>query len=175
MTEINKGWYFLGIVILFYVITGVFNLNLIFKSFIFTLKIIKNIIPVFIIVFSLLVFVNYYINPKTIAKYLGKSSGIKRWFFAVIGGIISTGPIYMWYPMLKELRNHGVNYGFISTFLYNRAVKPALIPLLIFYFGLKFTIILTGVMIVMSVLQGIIFEKMEEGGVLNENSNIISR
>ena len=68
--------------------------------------------------------------------------------------------------MLKELKERGVNYGFISTFLYNRAIKPALIPLMIYYFGLNFTIILTFVMIVMSVIQGFIFEKLEEGGEL---------
>lgn len=166
MTEINKGWYFLGIVFLFYIITGFFDLNIIFNSLVFTIKIVENIIPVFVVVFALLVFVNYYINPKAVAKYLSRSSGIKRWLFAIVGGIISTGPIYMWYPMLKELKNKGVNYGFISTFLYNRAIKLALLPLLIFYFGLKFTLILTIVMIIMSVVQGFVFEKIEERGSL---------
>ena len=110
--------------------------------------------------------VNYYITPKAVNKYLGKTSGLKRWVIAIIGGIISTGPIYMWYPMLKELKKKGVNYGFISTFLYNRAIKPPVIPMIIFYFGLSFTIILTIVMIIMSVIQGLIFEKLEEGGYL---------
>jgi len=166
MIEISKGWYFLFSVALIYVIAGFFGMNIILNSLEFAWKIVVNIIPVFITVFFVMVLVNYYINPKRISKYLGKSSGWKRWFFAVVGGIISTGPIYMWYPMLKELKEKGVNYGFISTFLYNRAVKPALIPLIIYYFGLKFTIVLTVVMVVMSVIQGFIFEKLEGGDII---------
>ena len=162
----DKSWYFLGVVLVAYVVLGFFRMDLILNSFDFTLKILKNIIPVFIMVFGLMAFVNYYINPKRVAKYLGKSSGVKRWFFSIVGGLISTGPIYMWYPMLKDLKNKGVNYGFIATFLYNRAIKPPLLPLLIFYFGLKFTVVLTFVMILMSVVQGIIFEKIEERGDL---------
>ena len=91
-------------------------------------------------------------------KYLGKK---RKWLFAILGGIISTGPIYMWYAMLRELKEKGVGYGFIATFLYNRAIKPPLIPVIIYYFGLKFTIVLTGVMIIFSVLQGMIIEKLE--------------
>ncbi|MCD6478060.1 MAG: permease [Candidatus Aenigmarchaeota archaeon] len=166
MMEINKSWYFLFVVVLLYVVTGFFGLNIVLSSLEFAWKIVVNIIPVFVVVFVVMLLVNYYVDPKTVSKYLGKSSGWKRWFFAVVGGIISTGPIYMWYPMLKELKERGVNYGFISTFLYNRAIKPALIPLMIYYFGLNFTIILTFVMIVMSVIQGFIFEKLEEGGEL---------
>jgi len=166
MIEINKGWYFLFSVVLIYVIASFFGMNVVLNSLEFAWKIVVNIIPVFITVFVVMVLVNYYVNLKRISKYLGKSSGWKRWFFAVVGGIISTGPIYMWYPMLKELKERGVNYGFISTFLYNRAIKPALIPLIIYYFGLKFTIVLTIVMVVMSVIQGFIFEKLEGGDII---------
>ncbi len=94
-------------------------------------------------------------------KHLSKSSGMKRWFIAILGGLISTGPIYMWFPMLREMKDNGVSYGFIACFLYNRAVKPPLIPVMIFYFGLKFTLVLGFVMIFMSIIQGILFEKME--------------
>ena len=160
------GWYFLTIVIILYFIAGIFKIDVILPSLKFAFNILLNVIPIFILVFVLMVVVNYYITPKTVNKYLSKSSGLKRWFIAVIGGIISTGPIYMWYPMLKELKKKGVNYGFIATFLYNRAVKLPLIPMIILYFGLTFTIILTIVMIIISVIQGIIFEKIEGGGFL---------
>lgn len=94
------------------------------------------------------------------------SSGFTRWLIAVGGGIISTGPIYMWYPMLKELKREEVQYGFIATFLYNRAIKPPLIPMMIAYFGWKYTVVLAVVMATISVIQGIMFEKIEGGGFL---------
>ena len=160
------GWYFLIVVILAYIAVAFLNVGAIIPSLQFALNIIKTIFPVSVLIFSLTAIVNYFITPTRVIKHLGKSSGLKRWFFAIVGGIISTGPIYMWYPMLKELKKRGVNYGFIAAFLYNRAIKLPLIPLIIFYFGLKFTVVLTVVMIIMSIIQGIIFEEIEEGGFL---------
>lgn len=106
-------------------------------------------------------FINYFITPKRIKKYIGHKTSLRSWFIAIITGIVSTGPIYMWYPMLRELRDKGIGNGFVATFLYNRAIKIPLIPMIIFYFGVKFTIILTIVMIIFSVIQGMIIEKME--------------
>lgn len=161
--EVSRtGWYFLGIVILFYIVIYFLKPESIMPSFEFFVSIIKKIWWIFILVFVLLVFVNYFITAKSVVKYFGKQSGITGWFAAIVGGIISTGPIYMWYPLLNDLQKKGMRNGLIAAFLYNRAVKPALIPLLIFYFGLMFTIILTVVMIVMSVVQGFVVEKLIE-------------
>ena len=156
------GWYFLVIVIIIYLITSFFKFDVILPSLYFSYKILINVIPIFILVFIIMIVINYFITPGSVNKYLVKSSGLKRWVIAIIGGIISTGPIYMWYPMLKELKKKGVNYGFIATFLYNRAIKLPLIPMIIFYFGLLFTVVLTIVMIIMSVIQGLIFEKLAQ-------------
>ncbi len=153
------GYYFLIVVVILYAIVFLINPIKISESLNFTIKIFKQIIPLFVIVFGLMVIINQFVTPKRISKYLGEEAGIKRWFIAIGAGIISTGPIYMWYPMLKELRKKGVNNGFIATFLYNRAVKPPLIPMIIYYFGIKFTVILTIVMIICSVIQGLIIEK----------------
>jgi len=49
--------------------------------------------------------------------------------------VISMGPIYAWYPLLKELRGKGATNSFIAVFLGNRAVKPFLLPIMISYFG----------------------------------------
>lgn len=162
-SETSKaGWYFLLIVIIVYIIAGIIKPAAILPSLNFLLGIFKNIWWVFLLVFALLAVMNYYVMPKHVYKYLSKSSGAKGWLMAIAGGIISTGPIYMWYPLLNELQKHGTRTGLIVAFLYNRAIKPALIPLLIFYFGLTYTIVLTIVMIVMSIIQGIIVEKILE-------------
>ena len=159
------AWYFLGVVVLLYMGYWLFSPTSVLTALGFGFKIVENIIPVFVLIFVLMTAVNYWATPDKVAKHLGKSSGYWRWVFAIFGGILSTGPIYMWYPMLKDLKKKGVNYGFVATFLYNRAIKPPLVPLIIYYFGFKFTIVLTVLMMIFSVLQGIIFEKMEEGGV----------
>lgn len=162
----HAGWYFLLTVAVLYLITGFLKMDAVLPSLKFSLRIIKNIIPIFVVIFALMVALEYFVSPENVRKYLGKSAGLKRWLIAVAGGIISTGPIYMWYPMLRQLRKKGVKYGFIATFLYNRAVKPPLIPMIILYFGLRYTVVLTIVMIIISIVQGIIFEKIEGGGLL---------
>ena len=157
----KSGWYFLTVVLTFYLITYLFNPKAIISALWFFLNILKNIIPIFILIFILMILINLFITPKKIKKYIGTKTSFKSWTIAIITGILSTGPIYMWYPMLRELRDKGIGNGFIATFLYNRAIKIPLLPVIIFYFGIKFTIILTFVMIIFSVIQGMIIEKMD--------------
>jgi len=56
-------------------------------------------------------------------------------------GIISMGPVYAWYPFLSSLKEKGASDFNLANFLSNRAVKPALIPLMIAYFGWRFSIV----------------------------------
>ncbi|MBU1148966.1 hypothetical protein KKI23_02630 [Patescibacteria group bacterium] len=157
----NIGWYFLFIVILIYLLIGFFRTEAIGLSLQDTWKIAKSIMPILVLVFVVMVITNYSITPDRTKKYLSKAGGKKRWLIALIGGVISMGPIYMWYPLLKDLKEDGASYGFIATFLYNRAVKLPLLPMMIFYFGWSFTIVLTVVMMIVSIIQGLIIEKME--------------
>ena len=60
------------------------------------------------------------------------------------------------------MQKKGVRNGLVATFLYNRAVKIPLLPLMIFYFGMVYTIILTIIMMIVSVFQGLIVEKILE-------------
>jgi len=105
--------------------------------------------------------INFFVSTKTVSKYF-VSSGKKSWLFAVVAGILSMGPVYIWYPFLQDLKEKGFNEGLIAVFLYNRAIKIPLIPLAVFYFGLKFVVILAFVMIVFSVIQGITINKLIE-------------
>jgi uncharacterized membrane protein YraQ (UPF0718 family) len=104
---------------------------------------------------------NYFVTPEFVIRHF-KEKKIKKWFFVIIGGILSTGPIYVWYPLLANLKDKGLNYGLIACFLYNRAIKIPLLPVAIFYFGWKYILILSFVMIFMSVIQGIIINKLTE-------------
>jgi len=156
------SWYFLLIVISMYILTYFLKPEVVIPSLKFFWNILKKLIPLFLLILILMILINYFATPEKIKKYIGHKNSLRSWLVAIVAGILSTGPIYMWYPMLKELRNKGVGNGFVATFLYNRAVKIPLIPMIVFYFGLKYTIILTIVMIIFSVIQGIIIEKIME-------------
>jgi uncharacterized membrane protein YraQ (UPF0718 family) len=166
----NKSLFFLGFVILMYVFLFFINKQKTYLAVTKSFNIFNEIYYVFILIFILIAFTNYIIKPKIISKYLGKKAGIKGWLISIITGILSTGPIYMWYPLLKNLKQRGARDAYIATFLYNRSIKLPILPIIIFYFSLKFVIVLLTVMIFVSVIQGIIVEKIV-GGNKYENSN----
>ena len=64
-------------------------------------------------------------------------------FISASAGIISVGPIYAWYPLLKDLKEKGAANDLIAIFLNNRAIKPFLLPVMISYFGWLYVLILT--------------------------------
>ena len=56
------------------------------------------------------------------------------------------------------MREKGMKTGLAAAFLYNRAVKVPLLPLMVFYFGVAFTVVLTVYMIIFSVVVGYLTE-----------------
>jgi hypothetical protein len=50
---------------------------------------------------------NVFLKPPDLAKLLVKGIAIPRNLFSAAAGIISAGPIYAWYPVLKDLREKG--------------------------------------------------------------------
>ena len=157
----RAGWYFLLGVMAIYLITALFKTESVGPALQSTWSILQSVIPILVLVFIMMVITNHFVTTKLAKKYLSKASGFSKWWIALVGGVISMGPIYMWYPLLKDLKEEGASYGFIATFLYNRAVKLPLLPMMIFYFGWSFTIVLTVVMMIVSIIQGLIIEKME--------------
>lgn len=160
MEKVGSGWLFLMAMLLAYAVVFAFNQQLFIKSVSGFVKIIINILPVLLLVFALIFIVNLFLQPKQIAKYLGKESGAKGWLIAIISGIISTGPIYMWYPMLADLKERGMRTALVAAFLYARAVKIPLLPLMILYFGWTFTILINVYIILFSVINGFLVEKI---------------
>ncbi len=160
--KIPGSWYFLLIVILSYLFLFIFHPEIYHSCLEFFAKIISEILPIFVLIFVLMVITNLLFDSKFISKHIQKEKGIGKWIFVVMGGILSTGPIYMWYPLLANLKEKGLSQGLIATFLYNRAIKLPFLPLMIFYFGVKYVLVLGLVMIFLSVIQGKIINKFME-------------
>ena len=102
-----------------------------------------NLVVPLILVFALMAAVNLFLDPARITRFLGKDAGLRGVVFSAAAGIISTGPIYAWYPLLRELRQKGARNSLLVIFLGNRAVKPLLIPVMITYFGWEYVLVLT--------------------------------
>jgi len=156
-----SGLYFLGLVIILYLFIFCLNFENANNSLKASGDILVKLIPVLFLVVFLMGLLNYFLKPKTISKYLGKDSGARGWGISVLAGIISHGPIYAWYPLLKELRKQGMRQGLAAVFLYNRAIKIPLLPVMIYYFGLAFVFILLAFTVIASLVEGKIIEMLE--------------
>jgi len=148
----------LGIVTLLYLLAFLLDPSAGKASALAAFKTLKMIAPILLIVFFLMALLNTFINPKDIARHLGKESGFKGWAIALAGGVLSHGPGYIWYPMLSDLREHGARDGLIVAFFYARSIKLPWLPLMISYFGFAFTALLTLFILLGAWLQGIIVD-----------------
>jgi uncharacterized membrane protein YraQ (UPF0718 family) len=113
-----------------------------------------NILLPLVMVFVVTLVLNLFIKPVQIVRLLGSRKNIKGILLSIVAGLISMGPIYVWYPMLKDLKEKGAGNMHIAVFLYNRAVKPVLLPVMIAYFGWIYVVILTLVTVAASVVNG---------------------
>ena len=68
---------------------------------------------------------------------------------------------YTWYALLAELRAKGMRTALAAVFLYARAIKLPLLPLLAHYFGLRYMIVLSLFIAAFSILNGRIMEQLE--------------
>ncbi len=150
----------LAIVIVLYAVAAFINSADTFDALKNSFKVLKTILPILLVVVLLMAVINSFIQPKKIAKYLGKESGIKGWLIALFGGLFSHGSGYVWYPMLSDLRSHGVRDGLIVTFFYARAIKLPWLPMMVSYFGMGFTIALTFYILLGALLQGFMADRL---------------
>lgn len=157
---------FLGIVTGIYCIVALVDGTTAIRALGAFVDILRQIIPVLVLVFVVMFLVNLFIKPKAIAKHLGSKSGRTGWIIAIIAGIIATGPVYVWYSMLADFREKGMRTALAGVFLYMRSVKLPFIPVMIYYFGGLYTVVLTAYLIVFSLVVGLICEAAADENVI---------
>ena len=163
--KIGANWLFLIAVCFLYITIGLFDTQTALAGLRVFGNLLGKILPILGVVFGLLFLSNLLIDSKTVVRYLGKEGTKGGWLLAVVAGIISAGPIYLWYPLLSDLKEKGMREALVATFLYNRAVKIPLLPMMIFYFGFRLVAILTLYMILFSILNGYLVERiLSKGG-----------
>ena len=158
-----NGRYLLPLVFLGYALLAVYYPDKTIQALSKSLSTMLHLLPVFLVVIVLMGIFTALMNPKRIAKLLGRQSGLKGWGIAVVGGILSHGSSYIWYQMLANLREQKVKDSLIVTFLYCRAIKLPWLPLMVSYFGYAFTMILMFYIIIAALVQGLIVEKIPLG------------
>jgi len=125
-----------------------------------SLDILGRIAPVLVLVTVLVGVSKYLLSPAAVARHVGTESGARGFLVAAVGGIASHGPVYAWYTLLRDLQGAGMRNGLIAVFLYNRAIKLPLLPLLLVYFGLRYAVVLLLIMTLFSILQGLLVDRL---------------
>ena len=158
----HGGIIFLLVVVCLYALAFLVNADLALNALSFTTKLFHRLVPVLLLIFTLIFISNLFLKPDWVRANVGKDSGLRGWVIAVVGGILSVGPIYAWYALLRDLQAKGMRTALIAVFLYNRGIKLPLLPLMIHYFGVTYTLILATYMTLFSLLSGILVEKIVE-------------
>jgi len=160
LAKLSDKWMFLALAAAVYLSVLIFNAGLVDVAILRFAQLCIKIMPAFVLVFILMFVCNIFLDSPKIMRFLGKESGAKGWWLSIVAGVLSSGPIYMWYPMLADLKEKGMKDRFIAAFLYSRAVKIPLLPVMIYYFGLPFAVVINLCVIIFSPINGWLVEKI---------------
>ena len=98
------GRHFLILLTAIYLGLAAVDFDLFLRAISVFAKLLSNVLPVLVLVLVIMSLLNLTIKPGMAKRMLGKGSGLRGWTFAVVGGVLSSGPIYVWYPLVAELR-----------------------------------------------------------------------
>jgi len=137
-----------------YAVLGFFNYPYASKTLANALGNFVKLIPLLALVFLVIFVVNIFLHPEAIKKHLGRESGKRGWLYAVLGSILISAPPYVLFPMLGELKKNGMRHSLIAVFMNNRHVQLPLLPVMAYYFGLAFTMIIACYILIFAVING---------------------
>lgn len=140
-----KSWLFPLFCVLLYIPASLLDQGKCFAAVEYSLNIMQQIlVPIFMAI-TVMILLNRYLSPSLATKILGSQSGFLGIILSSFSGIVSTGPIYAWYPLLTTLKEKGISTFHIANFITCRSIKPFLVPILLAYFGLVYTLLFLSV------------------------------
>jgi uncharacterized membrane protein YraQ (UPF0718 family) len=153
-----KGITFLGLVIFLYLILYFVNSDKTLQSIEHFIKNTWTVVPIFLIVILISALINYYFPKERLSKILQEKSGFQTYLVSLLAGSISMGPLFSWFPLLKNLKEKGLKDGVLVTFIYAKSIKLTLIPIMIGFFGHVYTIIFMLFIAFAAIVQGLLYE-----------------
>ena len=120
----------------------------------------RSILPVLGLVFALVFLTERFLTPARTRAWLGRDAGARGWAMALAAGMLSTGPVYVWYGLLAELHARGMRTALLAVVLYARAIKLPLLPLLAHYFGMSYMLVLSALIALFALLGGLVMERI---------------
>lgn len=118
-------------------------------------QLLGEVLPALGLVFVLLLLANLFAERPWIERHLGREAGVRAWLAALAAGVLAAGPPWPWYALAGQFMGRGVPSGVAAAFLYARAVKLPLLPLLVHYFGLAYALTLGVWLLLLALLGGL--------------------
>lgn len=156
------GWLFLLLVLVAHGVVALLDPEAAGQALRLFGKVMQGVLPALVITFVLLLATDLFFQPKWIRRRLGREAGATGWLLAAVGGVLATGPVYAWYPLLGELREKGMHPSLAAVFLYSRAIKLPLLPVMIHYFGGAYTLVLCFYILGFSAINGALVAKLDQ-------------
>ena len=153
-------WLFLAVVILIYGVIVVLDPDTARRASITAWSMLQRLAPVLVLVFILMFVIERFLSRENTVRWLGRESGWRGWLIAPVVGVLSTGPVYSWYALLGDLKDKGMRTALVAALLYARAVKLPLLPLMVHYFGARYTLLLSLLILAFSVINGLAMERL---------------
>jgi uncharacterized membrane protein YraQ (UPF0718 family) len=162
--KLSNGVKFLLAVAAIYSIVVLLDKNLALTGLADTGKMFLRLIPILVLVLGVMFVINRFIDTNKVKKHFGEDSGWRGWLWATVTGILISGPPYVLFPLLEDIKKKGMKNSLIAVFLYNRNVKIPFFPVMIYYFGLVFTVIISFYIITFSFLSGWLMQILHKKG-----------
>ena len=158
-----RGWIFLGIaIVIVVVLLSVFPektepVTSTTQEYFIEMMIILPAVMVIMGLFAV------FISDETIAKHLGKTSGIKGIALAILIGTLPTGPLYIAFPMAATLLKKGARVSNIIVFLSAWAcIKIPQEMVELQFLGIEFMVLRLILTVIFVIIMGVSIEKIIE-------------
>ncbi|MBN2795926.1 MAG: permease [Clostridia bacterium] len=152
----NSLFFMIGMLVIYIVLYALGD-DKINDAIVYVYEILKDLLPILVLVYVFMAAMSF-MNEKKLRKTIEKAPSWFKYVMMSVLGTLSHGPIYAWYPFLKDLNEKGISKGNAASFLYARGIKLTLLPMLISFFDFKFAMILSVVTFIFALIQGIMID-----------------
>lgn len=123
-----------------------------------------NTLPIIAAVFLAVGLFNVWVDKKKIAGALGKGSGLWSIVVASLAGTVLIGPVYVIFPLLKAVREHGARWAVLGAVLAAWAIKLPMVPMEMSMLGVRFSVLRMVFVALAAVPIGLLLEWIMELG-----------
>jgi uncharacterized membrane protein YraQ (UPF0718 family) len=163
------SWLFLAAVLFTWLATALLRPENIRPALTLFTQLLGEVLPVLGLVFALLFLANLFAEKAWIERHLGPGRGARAWLLALAAGVLAAGPPWPWYALAGQFMQRGVRPGIAATFLFARSLKLPLLPLLVHFFGLAFTLSLSLWLLVLAFLGGWVMQQISAAHAQTNN------